>query len=148
MRIKPGNLLVLGLLGLLAWQLMDTRAAGTNLQGGGGDTNRDVIAVTGTYGSGASVLYLFDTRTRHLTVYRTRSSGQSIEFVAARDCQYDFYLESFGDSSKNGLLPGTLRRSWQRFSNETDTEGGGAEKPPLEDEKTTGKAGSKAKKDR
>ena len=147
MRANASNLLILGLLGLLAWQLLDARADGSELQGGGGDANRDVIAVTGTYGSGASVLYLFDTKTRHLAVYRTRSSGQTLEFIAARDCQYDFYLESFGDSSQSELLPKALRRGWQRFSKETDT-GGPVEEPAGEPEKATGAAKGKAEKDR
>jgi hypothetical protein len=80
-------------------------------QGGGGDANRDLIAVTGTYGSSASVLYLIDTRTRQLAVYKTEN-GRKLELVAARNVTYDLKLESYNDQSEPGYLPRELRRGW------------------------------------
>ena len=111
-RIDPKNVLILLLLSLFVWVAVDGSAfAGS--QGGGGDHDRGLIAVTGTYGSNASALYLIDTRTRHMSVYRLEN-GRSLEFVAARDCTYDFYLETYNDRSEAGYLPGNLRRSYER----------------------------------
>ena len=50
-----------------------------------------MIAVTGTYGSGASVLYLIDTRTRHMAVYKV-DNGRKLELVAARNIAFDLNL--------------------------------------------------------
>lgn len=93
--------------------------------GGGGDANRDLIAVTGTYGSGASCLYLIDTKTRHFAVYRTEN-GRRLELVAARDFAYDLRLESFNDQSEAGFSPRDLRKSW------TDSLRGGTTSRPAE----------------
>ncbi len=90
--------------------------------GGGGDANRDLIAVTGSYGSGASVLYLVDTRTRHLTVYKT-DNGRKLEFVAARNFDYDLKLDTYNDGSEAGFSPDDLRRSWNK------TRGGSSSRP-------------------
>jgi hypothetical protein len=94
--------------------------------GGGGDANRDLIAVTGSYGSGASVLYLIDTRTRHLSVYKT-DNGRKLEFVAARNFEYDLKLDTYNDGSETGFGPDELRRSWIRTR-------GGASSRPVEGE--------------
>ncbi|MAG59109.1 MAG: hypothetical protein CMJ83_22715, partial [Planctomycetes bacterium] len=76
-RIDPKNVLILLLLSLFVWVAVDGSAfAGS--QGGGGDHDRGLIAVTGTYGSNASALYLIDTRTRHMSVYRLEN-GRSLE---------------------------------------------------------------------
>jgi hypothetical protein len=83
--------------------------------GGGGDANRDLIAVTGTYGSSASVLYLIDTRTRHMAVYKT-DNGRKLEFVAARDINFDLKLESYNDQSEPGYGPRELRKTWTDMS--------------------------------
>lgn len=87
------------------------RPSGYGGGGGGGDAARDLIAVTGTYGSGASVLYLVDARTRHLAVYKTEN-GRKLEFVAARNLEYDLKLEALNDESPPGFSPDELRRSW------------------------------------
>jgi hypothetical protein len=79
--------------------------------GGGGDANRDLIAVTGTYGSGASVLYLIDTRTRHMAVYKT-DNGRKIELIAARNVTWDLNLEAYNDQSEPGYAPRDLRKGW------------------------------------
>jgi hypothetical protein len=80
-------------------------------QGGGGDATRDLIAVTGTYGSSASVLYLIDTKTSHMAVYKT-DNGRRLELVAARNFAYDLRLDSYNDQSEPGYTPRELRRGW------------------------------------
>ena len=110
----PRNLLIVALVIALAALFWDRHLHAGN-QGGGGDNDRGLIAVTGTYGSGASALYLIDTKTRHLAAYRL-DNGRSLEFVAARDCSFDFFLETYQDQSPPSMLPGSLRKSWQRFS--------------------------------
>jgi len=126
MRIDPRNILIVALLGFLAWQLVDGRALGNpqDTQGGGGDSARDLIAVTGTFGSGASALYLIDAKTRHLAVYRLRN-GRRLEFVAARDCLYDFFIETYNDGTPPEFLPKALKRSWR----EINRKGGVTPKP-------------------
>jgi hypothetical protein len=101
------------------------RPSGYGGGGGGGDSARDLIAVTGTYGSGASVLYLIDAKTRHLAVYKT-DNGRKLEFVAARSLEYDLKLESLNDESPPGFTPDELRRSWIR------NRGGGASSRPAD----------------
>ena len=61
-RIDPKNLLIVLLLGLFLWAVVDGTAAAAP-EGGGGDKDNGLIAVTGQFGSGASVLYLLDSRT-------------------------------------------------------------------------------------
>jgi hypothetical protein len=98
--------------------------------GGGGDANRDLIAVTGSYGSGASVLYLIDTRTRHLAVYKT-DNGRKLEIVAARNLEYDLKLDTYNDGSEPGFTPDALRQSWIR------QRGGAASRPAASEETST-----------
>ena len=106
--------------------------------GGGGDSARDLIAVTGSYGSGASVLYLVDTKTRHLAVYKTEN-GRKLEFVAARNLEYDLKLEALNDESPPGFSPEELRRSWIK------NRGGGASSRPVDggDPATAGPPGGR-----
>lgn len=64
------------------------------------DGNRDVIAVTGEYGQGTSVLYVIDTKRRQLAVYEARGGTQSkLSFVAARRIDLDLQLVGFNDES-------------------------------------------------
>jgi hypothetical protein len=111
---EPKNVAILILLGLFAWLAAD-RAARAVQDGGGGDNDRGLIAVTGSYGSGASALYLIDSRTRHMAVYRLEN-GRELEFVAARDCSHDFYLETYNDQSEPGMTPSALRQSWREYN--------------------------------
>jgi hypothetical protein len=107
-------LVVLGVL-VLAGAVVLFNGRATAQSGGGGDANRDLIAVTGTYGSSASVLYLIDTRTRHMAVYKT-DNGRKLEFVAARDVTWDLKLETYNDQSEPGFGPRELRRTWADMS--------------------------------
>ena len=112
-RIDPKNLLIVLLLGLFLWAVVDGTAAAAP-EGGGGDKDNGLIAVTGQFGSGASVLYLLDSRTRHLSVYRVDGAGKNMELVAARDCTYDFYLQTYHDRSELPYLPMNLKKSWEK----------------------------------
>jgi hypothetical protein len=106
-------LVVLGVLAIGGVALLVS--SDVTAQGGGGDANRDLIAVTGTYGSSASVLYVIDTRTRHMAVYKT-DNGRKLEFVAARDISYDLRLETYNDVSEPGYGPRELRKTWTDMS--------------------------------
>lgn len=124
-RLDPKNLVIAALLAAFCWLVLD-RSAAARPDGGGGDADRGLIAVTGTYGSGASALYLLDTRTRHLAVYRLEN-GRALEFIAARDCSHDFLLDTYNDESPPSMLPAALRKSWGEFSRPTKS---GLEPPP------------------
>jgi len=112
--IDPKNVLIATLLGLFLWSAVDGSANAAGTDGGGGDSDRGLIAVTGQFGSGASALYLIDSRTRHMSVYRVDAAGRSMSLIAARDCSYDFYLQTYGDRSELGYLPANLRSSWEK----------------------------------
>ena len=57
------------------------------------------------------MLYLIDTRTRHLAVYKT-DNGRKLELVAARNVTWDLKLETYNDQSEPGYGPRELRRGW------------------------------------
>lgn len=82
------------------------------------------MAVTGTYGSGASVLYVIDTKTRHLAVYRA-TNGSHLEFIAARDINYDLRLDEWNDRTESGYSPKELRKAYME-----STKGGAATSRP------------------
>jgi len=85
-----------------------------------------IIAVTGSYGVGTSVLYVIDTLNKQLAVYEARgggSNGRRIYLVGARRIDLDLRLEGYNDKSEhsyeelahmfkaNGLkAPPSLRR--------------------------------------
>lgn len=77
------------------------------------DSNADMIAVTGEYGNGTSVLYLIDTKARQMAVYRSLA-GSSVELVAARDIAWDLRIPVLNDRSKAGLSPRDLERGFRR----------------------------------
>ena len=62
------------------------------------DSNGEMIAVTGTTGSGVSVLWLIDTVERQIAIYQSRG-GKTIELVAARKIEWDLKIEEFHDES-------------------------------------------------
>jgi hypothetical protein len=114
--MAPGSKFVIVVFAVLAIAgtalLLGSRltAQGGNSTGGGGDSERDLIAVTGTYGSGASVLYLIDVKTRHLAVYKT-DNGRKVELVAARNIKYDLMLDDYNDMTDPAFSPEALRRA-------------------------------------
>jgi hypothetical protein len=62
-----------------------------------------MIAVTGSYGVGTSVLYIIDTRRRQLAVYEARGGTNSmrrITLVGARNIDLDLRLEGYNDESE------------------------------------------------
>lgn len=120
-RVHPAILVSVVLAAALIWVV----AAPSAMAREDSDGNREVVAVTGHYANGMEVLYLFDTRTRHLAAYRV-DQGRSLKLVAARDTTFDFLLETYGDETPAAFKPSVLRKSWARY-NET---GEGASPPP------------------
>jgi hypothetical protein len=84
-----------------------------------GQAAQDLIAVTGTTGSGASVLWLIDAKERRVSVYKSEL-GKNIVWVAARDISYDFKVEGFHDESS--FTKPKLREHWLK-SGQKDLEG-------------------------
>jgi len=92
-------------------------AAGKPAVAAGVSENADMIAVTGEFGSGTSVLYLIDTHGKTLLVYEARGgSQQDLKLVAARDIGFDLKLRSFNDKSGSGMSVDDLERRWRKFS--------------------------------
>ena len=81
---------------------------------GSTDGNADMIAVTGEYGNGTSVLWVIDTKSRHMAAYRSLN-GTSIELVGARRIEHDLRLLSFRDNSPEGYSPLDLERGYLKF---------------------------------
>ncbi len=79
------------------------------------DSNSEMIAVTGTYGGGASVLYVIDTKARQLAVYETRN-GRSVRLIAARKIDYDLRIPQFHDESDEAAQVPVLEKGWQRWN--------------------------------
>lgn len=62
-----------------------------------------MIAVTGTDMTGAMVLYVIDTESKHLAVYQASAgakSSQGIKLVAARRIGLDLELDGYNDKSE------------------------------------------------
>lgn len=79
--------------------------------------NADMIAVTGEFGMGTSVLYLIDTKKRSLVVYEARGGSRSdLRLIAARDVTYDMRLRSYNDSTESSMRVDELERKWRNFS--------------------------------
>ena len=71
--------------------------------GGTADSNGSMIAVTGTDMTGAMVLYVIDTESKHLAVYQASAgakSSQGIRLVAARRIGLDLELDGYNDKSE------------------------------------------------
>ena len=68
------------------------------------DSNGSMIAVTGTDMTGAMVLYVIDTETKHLAVYQASAgakSSQGIRHIATRRIELDLELDGYNDKSDN-----------------------------------------------
>lgn len=82
---------------------------------GPGSAANGILAVTGSYGIGTSVLYIIDTNSRQLSVYEARGGSQGsrrVVHVGSRRIDYDLQLESFNDESK--YSPTELRKLFDR----------------------------------
>jgi hypothetical protein len=72
-----------------------------------------MIAVTGAVGRGTSVLWLVDTETKRLSVYRSEN-GKNLVWVGSRNVEYDFKVEGYHDESS--LSAEELRRRWEQHA--------------------------------
>lgn len=97
---------------LCVWVVGETPAA---LGKDAADSNSSMIAVTGEFGNGTSVLYLIDTESRNMAVYRSMS-GSSVELVAARNVDFDLKLESYNDKTDPDYHPTRLKEQFSRFA--------------------------------
>lgn len=109
--VIAGLALMLGL--SIAWRPTPTRAA----FGGSTDGNSDLIAVTGSYGSNASVLYVIDTKSRQMAVYKSMN-GNNVELVGARKIEHDLKLMSYRDGSGSAMNPVKLEKEYLRYLSE------------------------------
>jgi len=98
----PRNYLIMALVAAIAFVIGQSsggrEALGQSTPGGTSDSNNVMIAVTGTIGSGVSVLWIVDTEQRQLACYRSKG-GKSIELVAARNIEWDLKIAQFHDES-------------------------------------------------
>jgi len=100
--------------------------------------NQDMIAVTGEFGMGTSVLYLIDTKKRSLVVYEARGGSQSeLRLIAARDVTYDMRLRSYNDSTEASMRVDELERKWRSFSRENEQQGKKRATPDKKNKKIT-----------
>jgi hypothetical protein len=95
----PRNLVIVVLVAVAAY-LAGSSGGGSEALGqvSSGNANQRMVAVTGLVGSGVSVLWVIDTESGQLAVYRS-SGGKSIELVGARKIEWDFRIEEFHDES-------------------------------------------------
>jgi hypothetical protein len=63
------------------------------------DSNNRFVAVTSPIGSGESVLFLIDSETEQVAVYRYRR-GKGLEFLAGRKIEYDLKISGYQDVSE------------------------------------------------
>ena len=102
-------LAVLAVAGVAALLNSRATAQGGTARAAGGMRTADMIAVTGTYGSGASVLYLIDTRTRHIAVYKV-DNGRKLELVAARNIALRPQPRDYNDRASRATGPRSFAR--------------------------------------
>lgn len=84
-------------------------------ESGQASSGNGMVAVTGSYGVGTSVLYLIDTEKKQLAVYEARGGGTAqsrIILVGARKIDLDLQLEGYNDRSEYGYPD--LKRLFER----------------------------------
>lgn len=105
--------------------------------GGQSASANGVLAVTGSYGVGTSVLYVLDTNNGQLAVYEARGGSQGMHrvvLVGARRIDLDLQLEGYNDESEFSYRE--LQRRFDRLGTRKPTggasaaSGSGAETPP------------------
>jgi hypothetical protein len=75
------------------------------------DSNNRFVAVTSPIGSGESVLFLIDSKTEQVAVYRYRR-GKGLEFMAGRKIQYDLKISGYQDVSE--FTHGEMKRLYHK----------------------------------
>ena len=98
----------------------------------GADSNSQMIAVTGEFGNGTSVLYVIDTAEKQLAVYKTLS-GNKVEFVAARDIEFDLKMKSYNDRTDPDLDPQIMKDRYLQFTKKKRTAVGSSSEEPKKD---------------
>lgn len=102
------------------------------------DSNGDMIAVTGDYGNGTSVLWVIDTKSRQLSAYRSLN-GSSIELVGARRIEHDLKLVTYRDRTPEAFKPLNLEKHYLEFRkgrvDSASPAGAAPEKDPSKKEK-------------
>ncbi len=71
---------------------------------GASSSSNGMIAVTGSYGVGSSVLYVIDTNTKQLAVYEARGGSPNasrVFLVGARRIDLDLQLQGYNDLSEH-----------------------------------------------
>ncbi len=84
---------------------------------GTADSNGQMIAVTGIDVTGGSLLYLIDTRSKHLSVYQAiggTKSTMNLKWVGARNIDLDLQVDGWNDESEY---------SYKRLASEFDKQG-------------------------
>jgi hypothetical protein len=117
-----GAVAALGL-GLVSAQGVDpgatSRISTTSSAGASSDSNQDMIAVTGVDVTGVSVLYLVDTKTKHLAVYQASGGSggtQGLRLVGARNIGLDLELDGFNDKTETKGRPLRYKDLEKKFS--------------------------------
>ena len=108
--------IVIGLsvgIGRTVWDAMRPGSNVARAQGGTANSNGSMIAVTGSVGSGVSVLWLVDTETKRVSVYKSEN-GKNIVWVASRNVAHDFKVEGYHDESS--LSAEELRGRWEQHA--------------------------------
>lgn len=131
LQVKPAYVLCCVFAAVALWALAPRPAIASQDT----DGTRNMVMVTGAYANGMEVLYVMDTVTKHLSVYRV-DNGRSLKLVAVRDCTYDMLLETYGDDSNAEMAPGMLRKHWAKYNAEAS--GGSAPAKPEKDKPPEG----------
>jgi len=91
-----------------------------------GSATNGVIAVTGSYGVGTSVLYVLDTNTRQLAVYEARggsAGSRKLFLVGARRIDLDLQLIGYNDDSESQVSYEQLQRKFSDLHKDGRTDG-------------------------
>ncbi|MCP5023998.1 MAG: hypothetical protein GY930_19810 [bacterium] len=95
------------------------RITTTNSAGASSDSNQDMIAVTGVDQTGVSVLFLIDTKTKHMAVYQAAGGSpgtQGLKLVGARNIGLDMQLDGFNDKTETKGRPLRYKDLEKKFS--------------------------------
>ncbi|MBL8694685.1 MAG: hypothetical protein JNJ88_11365 [Planctomycetes bacterium] len=108
---------------------------------GTADSNGKIVAVTGPYQQGVSLLYVIDSETKNLAVYECRGGGRSagrISLVASRRIDLDLRLDGYHDESEykySDLVEYFKKAGWGDVGKGTPGREMGGEKSDFEREK-------------